>query len=1526
MPHCQYAAVVYVTYDSRPKNTLAGSIKYPNFNGAPSSSNRVQFDLAQNDPFVAVPDGPMRGDFNPSVASDGSGFMVAWNRKEASFVSASNLWFVTSTLMARRYDEYGDALAPAVLLAQYGPHIFPKVENSSIGPLWSEAFAYTPANLASSVIWAGDRYRVTWAYASGELAAISLHGNGGSGALTIPPTLAGNHDRRNPPSVAYDPVHKRIMTTWHGPGNVIAGNLYSITNNTSTSFPNLLDGLSGIHPRIAWNQATRGWLLARDVTNPLGTVRVRALSADGVTSGAPPVVYSAVWPNNGSSTDYSNIGKTFVCPDPASAPVLALAFEELPGATYFADSSGYDNLGICIGGGCPLVGVPGVGTLGNSFVGDGKPPRSDRALQFDGINDNLTFSTQVGDNWAYSFWIKPEASAANTGSNWWEGSMILRNTAPGAVEREFGISMGAGNRILFGQGARSMASQPITLSQWHHVVASYRGTNFDGASVNFLFVDGVSQNATSGYPQPLDTVANMVLGAGSTGFKGSLDFLTLYKTFIDYEYPNNFVGQMYAGTAKDDLGYSENPSYCVLAAPSSSPSTGFPWSKLTIERNLARGAGPLLATDGLAVTVDPIAPTSTIKSLRNDQYVQAAGPGVTGTLLIAGDAFDTGAGVDHVDVLVNGVPTSATGSATWLYNIGLTEGRHSLQSVATDLVGWVETNPQTIYIIADGGPPVLSVLPQQLIPVRNRNGRWPVRLTGTLFDPPVGALTLFEGSGINPASIKVGVRNANGLELLSSPGVIGGDGWQAEVELPASMADPTGIFSVTVSAADNVGNIGTRTGTLRLDVPSVVAKLSAASRGRDYLSSQPALTNCCAVPATNAGNQASLSGTISSTMGLGALEGAFFSIEQTSALSDAVLILPLDNVNNREWFEDATLFQNAARCVSMDGGSECPLLSPNGRGGPAVYFDGGSTLLVSHDDSIDVGLMTDFSIQLWIKTSTPGRTLLSKRGGDPLRGYALQLNDDGRIVFESNGNASSAFGDPLTNNQWHHIAVVVARFPGGVGSGSAKMYIDGDYAGSAAVSDSFENSEALDIGGLSFLANQNFVGFIDHIVIVRRAWSAREVQLMRALPDVVWQPVSFVPALARTRATSPVAGTWTMPLPANLEHFYQLDLRGSDGTGRLFQLSNLWRGVIDNLPPRVTIVGTATGRTHLDPLTGAARYDIETTITARDQYLESTRFNAICNNTSQPVRGYIDEPWRTIAFPDFTLRDSLSYTCHSWATQANPVLSASACDQYGNCATASHSVSTAAVLQRANGTADPILIWPPAGSVVAMGQLITIQMAVANATPLKRIEVMVDGNPAEGVDFTQQQGLTRTIVTLDFHMPAAGENTYGLSVRTTGWDNVQTVGPVLNLTLDGAPPSGNLIETMITDAGAYNAASGLLRFTGGAGDSMGLGNIATVQVAVGDGPLVDAHWNGDGSWQTMAYVGANPYGKLIPLTMRSVDKAGRITTDTHPVFINIAPPPGFDATKIPTLTIENTSTDEASGVAIFVLRLSGRVK
>lgn len=215
---------------------------------------------------------------------------------------------------------------------------------------------------------------------------------------------------------------------------------------------------------------------------------------------------------------------------------------------------------------------------------------------------------------------------------------------------------------------------------------------------------------------------------------------------------------------------------------------------------------------------------------------------------------------------------------------------------------------------------------------------------------------------------------------------------------------------------------------------------------------------------------------------------------------------------------------------------------------------------------------------------------------------------------------------------------------------------------------------------------------------------------------------------------------------------------------------------------------------------------------------------------------------------------------------------------------------------------------------MAVTDTISIQMAAASAGALREMAVMnmQTGQVFDKQTFTQGEGVARTVRTLTF--PAPAENKYDIGVRTTAWDGTVITGAGIDVIFDSQPPTGRLITEVLTQADTYGWTSGIMRFSGIATDSMGNGNIATVEVSINGGPFMDATVHGDGAWSTAQYVGRDSFGKSYTVTARITDKAGHVTTDTKSVRVDIAPPPGYDPgpTPTPTRTVTTTPSPTAT--------------
>ena len=208
--------------------------------------------------------------------------------------------------------------------------------------------------------------------------------------------------------------------------------------------------------------------------------------------------------------------------------------------------------------------------------------------------------------------------------------------------------------------------------------------------------------------------------------------------------------------------------------------------------------------------------------------------------------------------------------------------------------------------------------------------------------------------------------------------------------------------------------------------------------------------------------------------------------------------------------------------------------------------------------------------------------------------------------------------------------------------------------------------------------------------------------------------------------------------------------------------------------------------------------------------------------------------------------------------------------------------------------------------MIQTGDTLSVQMGAASSVALKEMALMnmQTGEVFSTLDFAQGDGVKRTVQTITFPAPAEGD--YDIGVRTRDWNGTETTGDGAEVTLDAAPPTGEVISSVLKAEDSYGMTSGVMRFHGLATDSLGDSNVATVQVSVNQGPYLDVTLDGNGGWSTAAYVGTNPFHKTFAVDIRIIDKAGRITTASKSVLVDFDPPPGFDPNLIPTPTPTST--------------------
>ena len=118
---------VQIQFDLIARNKAVGAVLVADPSTGALTATKSGFGFGEDNWLGLVPTvgpGEMYGYFNPVVASDGSGFLVAWNRKLATYLPATEEWQVTSTIWMRRFD--ADGVAQGASEQRYDRGRFPR--------------------------------------------------------------------------------------------------------------------------------------------------------------------------------------------------------------------------------------------------------------------------------------------------------------------------------------------------------------------------------------------------------------------------------------------------------------------------------------------------------------------------------------------------------------------------------------------------------------------------------------------------------------------------------------------------------------------------------------------------------------------------------------------------------------------------------------------------------------------------------------------------------------------------------------------------------------------------------------------------------------------------------------------------------------------------------------------------------------------------------------------------------------------------------------------------------------------------------------------------------------------------------------------------------------------------------------------------------------------------------------------------------------------------------------------------------
>ena len=651
--------------------------------------------------------------------------------------------------------------------------------------------------------------------------------------------------------------------------------------------------------------------------------------------------------------------------------------------------------------------------------------------------------------------------------------------------------------------------------------------------------------------------------------------------------------------------------------------------------------------------IDNDLPAST---LTGSGYVQA-----DGFRIIGGTATDPTSYISQVEVQVVGQTgwETATGAEIWAYTwaVPATEGRYTIQTRATDAVGWQESPVNSQQVIVDGNYPIISTgqTGNPILPVgRDITYRWTLPLSGTAIDPAVGP-----DPGSGTATVEVLVEP---LSTGWQTAVLDANGnWQ--IDYPLSRYDQdnqlvlqaTGQYTVSVRATDNVGNISPDNGFIY----NVRADNTPPQASLDSLTTQTVISGTTPTTIiTTVGvitQNITLSGVITDpgavSAGLRGLDIAFMPAPMLDSLGNADLLLYLNEPDGLTQFNDASGNDNHAVCAPAD----CPTGGVTGAFGTALQFNGGQVITSSADIS-----ETNLTIALWFNTTDLNSGLFMAGTGDlGSGGYdrALYL-ENGNLCAYVRGSINEEIcsaGANYADGNWYQAVLVIksgnpfALFVNGERVATASFVATSTLAGQTDVflglARDFQNGDA------PLYLN----GALDELAIYPEGYSDEQVTALYQR----WQPVTLAASGPGITAT-----TWTYQVPNGLDGFYQIDIRGEDELGNRNDdqrgLWPQWRGMIDTAAPRIQLTVAYTG----SGTTAQTIYKI----TVEDFNLSPDNFAAPCALQPDDYR-YDNSAWWLGISNNTPRLNRFEVECVVPGFQTDTV-TAQACDLFGRCAVA----------------------------------------------------------------------------------------------------------------------------------------------------------------------------------------------------------------------------------------------------------------
>jgi autotransporter-associated beta strand protein len=330
-----------------------------------------------------------------------------------------------------------------------------------------------------------------------------------------------------------------------------------------------------------------------------------------------------------------------------------------------------------------------------------------------------------------------------------------------------------------------------------------------------------------------------------------------------------------------------------------------------------------------------------------------------------------------------------------------------------------------------------------------------------------------------------GIRNVSGNNTLSGPITIVAGGNQARVTSNAGLLTLAGRISTNATSSRNFYLQGTGNGV----VSGVIADNAASSAGNINLFKQGTGTWTLTAANTYTGN---------TTINAGTLQLA--QVASTTVMNSAVANYTFDSVTG------STVANSGTGGATLNGTLTAgATVVAGGRFGNALSVAGGAYLNVISTIT-PLANTGNWTVSAWVKTATPGSTILSKSNGGWASGNTIFYLGDGNsagsgstpsaVRWGGGFDQTTASAPSVTDNNWHLLTYVS-------NAGNYAIYVDGTAEALSDGNNAFGNADVgsnLRIGATTDTAASdgtvNFNGLLDNVQIYNQALTAPQISAL----------------------------------------------------------------------------------------------------------------------------------------------------------------------------------------------------------------------------------------------------------------------------------------------------------------------------------------------------------------------------------------------------------------------------------------------